>query len=91
LDLTKGYIMKQLAVGAALAVIAATPVLADHNNPWATPEDTLLAQNHDDNQEQSVGTPGEDEMRGVMVQDARRGSDDRGGRSDAAHGGGRGR
>lgn len=83
--------MKQLAVGAVLAVMAATPLFADHNNPWATPEDTLLAKNHDENQEQSIGTPGEDEMHGVMVQDARNGFDDRSVRNNAAQGDGRGR
>ncbi|WP_322520759.1 hypothetical protein SR882_08145 [Guyparkeria halophila] len=43
---------------------------AGHANPWATPEDDLLMQYHDENLEQSVDTPGEDEMLGVMEQGA---------------------
>lgn len=43
---------------------------AGHANPWATPEDDLLMQYHDENLEQSEDTPGEDEMLGVMEQDA---------------------
>lgn len=49
----------------------ASPALAGHANPWAEPEDELLMQYHDDNLEQSVDTPGEDEMLGVMIQSAR--------------------
>jgi len=43
---------------------------AGHANLWATPEDDLLMQYHDENLEQSVDTPGEDEMLGVMDQGA---------------------
>ncbi|RRQ23339.1 hypothetical protein D5687_07865 [Guyparkeria sp. SCN-R1] len=43
---------------------------AGHANPWATPEDDLLMQYHDENLEQSEDTPGEDEMLGVMDQGA---------------------
>jgi hypothetical protein len=49
-----------------MALAVALPASAAHNNPWATPEDDVLAKNHDANQEQSIGTPGEDEMRGTM-------------------------
>jgi hypothetical protein len=60
-----------LATALALGALMAGPALADHANPWATPEDTVLSQFHDDNQARSVGTPGEDEMRGAMVRSAR--------------------
>ncbi len=43
---------------------------AGHANPWATPEDDLLMQYHDENLEQSEDTPGDDEMLGVMDQGA---------------------
>ncbi len=43
---------------------------AGHANPWATPEDDLLMEYHDENLEQSVDTPGEDEMLGVMDRSA---------------------
>ncbi|GKY86997.1 hypothetical protein [Sinisalibacter aestuarii] len=53
-----------------LAGTVATPLLAAHNNPWMSTEDTVLMQYHDENLAQSEGTPGEDEMLGVMVRDA---------------------
>ncbi|SNS95476.1 hypothetical protein [Antarctobacter heliothermus] len=57
-----------LAIGLAMLSGA---VQADHANPWATAEDTVLSKNHDANQAKSVGTPGEDEMRGAMTRAAR--------------------
>ena len=64
--------MRILALGASLiAMLIAGPVAAGHNNPWAAPDDDLLMQYHDENLEQSVDTPGEDEMLGVMIQNAR--------------------
>lgn len=81
--------MKKLAIAITLAVFAATPALAAHNNPWAASEDTVLGKNHDANQEQSAGTPGEDEMRGDMAQDDERGSDR--GTQSRGRGGGHGR
>ena len=51
---------------ALMALTVALPASAAHNNPWATPEDDVLAKNHDANQKQSVGTPGQDEMQGTM-------------------------
>ncbi|MDP5347604.1 MAG: hypothetical protein NWQ32_04350 [Paracoccaceae bacterium] len=59
------------AAGILLAICAVTPAMAGHNNPWATQGDTILSQNHDTNLLQSVDTPGEDEMLGVMVRSAR--------------------
>jgi len=44
----------------------------------------VLGKNHDANQEQSVGTPGEDEMRGDMATSDDRGSD----RGSQSRGGG---
>lgn len=54
-----------------VTILIAGPAFAGHNNPWATPDDDLLMQYHDENLEQSVDTPGEDEMLGIMVQNAR--------------------
>lgn len=79
--------MKIIALSLSLAVLTGSPALAAHNNPWATPEDTLLAQNHDENQLASVGTPGEDEMRGVMVQNANQ-TGGTAGQGDGGQGGG---
>ncbi|MGO4916932.1 hypothetical protein [Pseudogemmobacter sp. W21_MBD1_M6] len=67
------------------------PTFASHNNPWATPDDTVQAKNHDVNQEQSIDTPGEDEMLGDMIQNATRGpsnSSKGGGETGGGHGGG---
>lgn len=60
---------KPIGTSTAIAILSlafALPAGAAHNNPWATPEDDVLAKNHDANQEQSAGTPGEDEMGGTM-------------------------
>ncbi|WP_439155065.1 hypothetical protein [Yoonia sp.] len=54
--------------GAVVAVALCTPAIAAHNNPWATETDAVLAKNHDENQAQSIDTPGTDEMRGNVVQ-----------------------
>ena len=53
----------------AIALIGA-PAFAGHNNPWATADDTILSQYHEEYLEKSVDTPGEDEMLGTMVQKA---------------------
>ncbi|MCE5971997.1 hypothetical protein LZA78_00645 [Sinirhodobacter sp. WL0062] len=60
--------LASLTLGALLLGSAA---MAGHNNPWATEDDTILSQYHEENLTQSVDTPGEDEMLGVMVQNAR--------------------
>lgn len=62
--------MTLAATAAALTMAVSLPVQADHANPWATEEDSVLAKNHDANQARSIGTPGEDEMRGVMTRSA---------------------
>lgn len=62
--------MTTLGVALGLALMSGA-AQADHANPWATAEDTVLAKNHDANQARSIGTPGEDEMRGVMARNAR--------------------
>ncbi|WP_420324803.1 hypothetical protein [Mameliella sp.] len=54
-----------LAAAIGFALISAS-VQADHANPWAGEDDTVLSRNHDANQARSIGTPGENEMRGVM-------------------------
>lgn len=56
------------AIGVMITL--ASPGWASHANPWATEDDEVLAQFHDVNQEKSVGTPGEDEMLGVMTRSA---------------------
>jgi len=52
------------------ALLITGTAYAGHANPWATPEDDLLMQNHEENLAQSEDTPGEDEMLGVMDQHA---------------------
>jgi|TARA_R110002126_G_scaffold201876_2_gene349407 hypothetical protein len=69
----------------AVFALAAAPVFADHGNPWASEGDTVLSKNHETNQVKSIDTPGEDEMRGAMVQNAR-GKLDGPGRSGAQGG-----
>lgn len=61
---------KSLTLVGVLTLLA-SPALADHGNPWATADDVVLSQFHDANQARSVGTPGEDEMRGALVRRAR--------------------
>lgn len=64
--------MKKMTVAMAVALICvAGPILAAHANPWATETDSVNSQYHDSNQARSADTPGEDEMRGVMVRAAR--------------------
>ncbi|MFD0979755.1 hypothetical protein [Tropicimonas aquimaris] len=53
------------ALAGILAAFSLSAAHADHNNPWASEEDTVLGQNHDDNQSFSDDRPGEDEMKGV--------------------------
>ena len=63
--------MRMITIAAAWAVsIAAGPVLAAHKNPWAGEDVDVLPQYHDANQEQSIGTPGEDEILGLTVRAA---------------------
>ncbi len=52
---------------AALIAFMAPPVLANHGNPWAGEDDVVLSKYHDANQLKSVGTPGEEEMKGVVA------------------------
>jgi len=66
----KHLIKPSLFAGFAALALLSTPALAAHNNPWASEGDILLSKKHDDNQLKSVGTPGEDEMRGDMKLDA---------------------
>lgn len=62
---------KLLLITSAAALLITGHVMAGHNNPWADSTDDLLMQYHEENLEQSEDTPGEDEMLGVMVQNAR--------------------
>jgi hypothetical protein len=55
----------KLAMALAAAMITTGAAQASHNNPWAGEDDVVLEQFHDANQEKSVGTSGQDEMRGV--------------------------
>lgn len=84
--------MKKLSLTAAILMFSAAPALAAHNNPWATDDDTVLAKYHEENQEESIGTPGEDEMLGRIVQSASplagQGSANGGGEHGSGHGGG---
>jgi len=63
--------MKTLLVCLALSAPIATPLFAGHNNPWSSETDTIQEQYHDEKLQQSVDTPGEDEMNGVMDRNAR--------------------
>lgn len=60
--------MKRVFFGFIVSVAMTGQVFAAHNNPWATDLTTVLGKNHDTNQAQSEGTPGQDEMRGNMNQ-----------------------
>ncbi|KTG17595.1 MULTISPECIES: hypothetical protein [unclassified Guyparkeria] len=63
--------MRLTTLSTLLATMLATGAAhAGHANPWATPEDDLLMQYHEENLEQSEDTPGEDEMLGVMDRNA---------------------
>lgn len=68
--------MKKILIIAAVTGSIATPLLAGHANPWATEDDELLMQYHEENLAQSEDTAGEDEMLGIMVQNARGKLDD---------------
>jgi len=68
--------MKMILIIAGMAGSIAPPLIAGHANPWATEPDVLEMQYHEHNLAQSVGTPGEDEMLGTMVQKARGKLDD---------------
>jgi hypothetical protein len=67
-NLEKGQKLKKTILAVAVATLVSTPALAAHNNPWAKTTDTLLAKSHDDNQEKSLGKPGQDQMQGDMAQ-----------------------
>ncbi|MDD8022124.1 MAG: hypothetical protein PHX82_03305 [Paracoccaceae bacterium] len=63
--------MQKLMVMTAVVMVLGGPALAGHANPWAIEADTVLSKNHEVNLAKSEGTPGEDEMLGVMVRQAR--------------------
>lgn len=63
--------MPMTVVILALFQMAATGVWAAHANPWAGDDDSPLSKDHDTNQEQSIDTTGDDEMKGVMSRTAR--------------------
>lgn len=81
--------IKTLGLAAAAALYAGT-LWAGHANPWATEDDVLLMQNHEENLAQSIDTPGEDEILGVMVQSAHGKLDGLAGGSNGSTGGGSG-
>lgn len=58
------------ALVTAVWAVASTPVIAAHANPWADEDDEVQEQYHDVNQAKSEGTPGQDEMNGVMTRSA---------------------
>lgn len=59
-----------MMAGLVAGLVSVAPAMAAHNNPWAGQDDTVLARNHDENQAQSIGKPGEDQMRGITAQSA---------------------
>ncbi|WP_371060302.1 hypothetical protein [Rhodosalinus sp. 5P4] len=54
----------------ATTLCLGAPLQADHGNPWAGEDDTVLSKYHDANQARSADTPGEDEMRGALARNA---------------------
>lgn len=72
---------KRLILSAIFVISGAAAALAGHANPWTDDTSILNMQYHDENLAQSVDTPGEDEMLGVMVQQARGKLEDMGGAS----------
>lgn len=62
--------MKLFSALLAMIFLSAGGAWAGHANPWASEGDILQMQYHEENLAKSVGTPGEDEMRGIMVQKA---------------------
>ena len=81
-------------IGALVTTATASPVLAGHANPWTDDTSILNMQYHEENLVRSVGTPGEDEMLGTMVQTAHGKLDgmaaDTGAGASAGSGGGHG-
>lgn len=87
----KPTLSNSVPLGLILLTLSVAPVLADHGNPWAGPDDEVKSQFHDANQEKSLNTPGEDEMHGQTNRDV--GPDAGGssaGHASAGAGGGRG-
>ena len=60
----KSTLSNSVPLGLVLLTLSVAPVLADHGNPWAGPDDKVNSQFHDASQEKSLNTPGEDEMHG---------------------------
>lgn len=60
----KPKLSNAMPLGLVLLTLSVAPVFADHGNPWAGPDDNVKSQFHDENQEKSLNTPGEDEMYG---------------------------
>lgn len=57
-------------IGTLVTAATASPVLAGHANPWTDDTSILNMQYHKENLARSIGTSGEDEMLGTMVQTA---------------------
>jgi hypothetical protein len=60
---------RTIVAALAVATVSTAPAFANHNNPWAGPDDILLSKKHDSKQEKSIGKPGQDEMRGNLRQE----------------------
>ena len=70
---TRGNYMSRNLKTTGVAILLcglSAPVFAAHANPWANPDDNVMAKMHDTNQARSVGTPGQDEMNGQMTRSA---------------------
>ena len=76
--------MRTIPAAAALAaaLLATSPALAEHNNPWAEDTSDLTARHPDENQSFSADRPGEDEMHGVRNAMGRESVPGPGGRTD---------
>ncbi len=73
--------MWHILLSAIFVIGGGTAALAGHANPWTDDTAILNMQYHDENLAQSIDTPGEDEMLGEMVQQARGKLEDMGGGS----------
>ena len=87
----KPTLSNSVPLGLVLLTLLVAPVLADHGNPWAGPDDEVKSQFHDANQEKSLNTPGEDEMHGQTNREVSpNGGAGAAGHASASAGGGRG-
>lgn len=84
----KPKLSNSMPLGLVLLTLSVAPVFAAHGNPWAGPDDDVKSQFHDQNQEKSLNTPGDEEMYQRTNSDVS--PNDRGGRAGGRSNGGGG-